>query len=133
MPHITKSLRKQLRYTFSVIGFLLPTMVGLILFQYIPIGVAIRNSLFRMSLLNPKAAEFIGFSNYVNIITDEIFWKSVINTLLYAGGKLFIQIPFALLLAIILNQKLIRAWPLSAVQFLLLWLHQERSLRSFGT
>ncbi len=101
-----KSLRKQFRYAFSVMGFLRPTLIGLALFQYIPIVVAIRNSLFRLSLLNPKAADFIGFSNYINIVGDETFWLSVTNTLLYAGGKIFIQIPLALFLAIIVNRQI---------------------------
>lgn len=101
-----KSLQNRLRYMLSVIGFLLPTLIGLIVFQYYPIVVAIRNSFFQMSLLNPKAAEFIGFTNYINIVSDLTFWKSVTNTLIYAGGKIFIQIPIAVLLAILLNRQM---------------------------
>lgn len=102
----TKSLRNHLRFTLSVIGFLLPTLIGLLVFQYIPLVVAVRNSFFRLSLLNPNAAVYIGFSNYINIIDDTVFWKSITNTLLYAGGKILIQIPLALFLAIILNRQI---------------------------
>ena len=102
----TKSLRNRLRFTFSVIGFLLPTLIGLFVFQYIPLVVAVRNSFFRLSLLNPSKAIFIGFSNYINIIDDTVFWQSLTNTLLYAGGKILIQIPLALFLAIILNRQI---------------------------
>ncbi len=87
-------------------AFLLPTLVGLILFQYIPIFVALNNSFYKMSLLNPKAAQFVGLGNYINLLSDTIFWKSVVNTILYAVGKLFIQIPLALILAIILNRQM---------------------------
>lgn len=49
---------------------------------------------------------FIGLENFSRVMRDQEFWKSVKNTLVYAGGKLVITIPLSLLLAIILNRKI---------------------------
>lgn len=49
---------------------------------------------------------FIGLNNFVRLWYDDIFWNSVSNTLIYAGGKIIITIPLSLLLAVILNRKM---------------------------
>lgn len=49
---------------------------------------------------------FIGLSNFKRLWYDELFWNSVWNTLIYAGGKIVITIPISLILAVILNRKI---------------------------
>ncbi|MEK3791865.1 sugar ABC transporter permease [Paenibacillus sp. FSL R7-0204] len=51
-------------------------------------------------------ARFTGLANFSRILKDTQFWDSVVNTFVYAGGKLLITIPLALLLAAILNRGL---------------------------
>lgn len=51
-------------------------------------------------------ARFTGLDNFSRILKDTQFWDSVVNTFIYAGGKLLITIPLALLLAAILNRGL---------------------------
>jgi len=52
------------------------------------------------------SALFIGLDNFRRLLGDRLFWDSVVNTFIFAGGKLLITIPLALLLAVILNGKL---------------------------
>lgn len=49
-------------------------------------------------------ARFIGLKNYLNLCSDEIFVRSVKNSFIIAGASIFIQLPIAMALAIILPQ-----------------------------
>ena len=50
---------------------------------------------------------FIGFDNFINIFTkDVMYWNSVLNTFIIGFGKLLVEIPLALLFAVILNSNL---------------------------
>lgn len=55
------------------------------------------------------AERFVGLDNFSRLLKDHLFWDSVVNTFIYAGGKLVVTIPAALLLAVILNKKLFPA------------------------
>ncbi|MFS0723421.1 carbohydrate ABC transporter permease [Paenibacillus sp. 1P07SE] len=49
---------------------------------------------------------FIGLDNFRRLMRDALFWESVGNTFIYAGGKLALTLPVSMLLAVILNGKL---------------------------
>lgn len=64
------------------------------------------------------APDFIGIDNFRRLFQDTEYWHSVINTFVYAGGKLIITLPLCLVLAVILNSKLRgRNW-LRAIYFM---------------
>jgi ABC-type sugar transport system permease subunit len=86
--------------------FLLPTFVGLLVFHWWPLVVAVQNSTLRFSPLNPNAAVFVGLDNYVGLFSNERFVRAAVNTLIYIGGKLILQIPLGLGLALLLNRSL---------------------------
>ena len=48
----------------------------------------------------------MGLGNYVELFGTTRFVHATINTLLYVGGKLVLQIPLAQGLAMLLNQSL---------------------------
>lgn len=62
--------------------------------------------------------QFIGLDNFTRLFRDDLFWNSVVNTFIYAGGKLIITIPLSLILAVILNRKLRGRNLLRAIYFL---------------
>jgi ABC-type sugar transport system permease subunit len=49
---------------------------------------------------------FVGFQNLTRVFRDPIYLKAVINTFVYAGGKIILTIPLSFFLAIILNKKM---------------------------
>lgn len=51
-------------------------------------------------------AVFTGLENFRRLARDSLFWESVGNTFIFAGGKLLLTLPLSLLLAVILNGKL---------------------------
>jgi ABC-type sugar transport system permease subunit len=51
----------------------------------------------------PKSEVFVGLSNYAFVLTDPDFYKAIHNTVIYAVFSIFLQLPLALGLAILLN------------------------------
>lgn len=51
-------------------------------------------------------ALFVGLDNFRRLLRDGLFWESVRNTFVFAGGKLLLTLPLSLLLAVLLNGKL---------------------------
>ena len=88
-----------------------PMLIGFALFTIYPMLWLMRWSWFQYDGMAVANAKFIGFDNYVRALTrDPQFWRSLGNTFVIAGGKLLLEIPLALLLAVILNsQKKINA------------------------
>ena len=51
---------------------------------------------------------YVGLGNFTELFQDPIFWKSLLNTTYFALGTLLLQLPIALLLAMLLNAKLVK-------------------------
>jgi ABC-type sugar transport system permease subunit len=52
----------------------------------------------------PKHTAFIGGKNFTFLVQDPLFWRAVRNTAVYTLGAVFIQLPIALGLALLLNR-----------------------------
>ena len=81
-------------------------IIGFIVFSVYPILWTFRWSLFSY---NGAAADarFIGLENFTTIFTkDFTYWRMWGNTILFAVCKMPIEITLAMLLALLLNQKL---------------------------
>ncbi|MEZ4710865.1 MAG: sugar ABC transporter permease [Caldilineaceae bacterium] len=50
---------------------------------------------------------FVGLQNYINLFYDPRFKQSVINSTFYAFGSVFIQLPLAFMMAVIIHSKLV--------------------------
>ncbi len=48
---------------------------------------------------------FVGLENFARVTRDEVFWTAVKNTFVYVFGKLILTIPFAFLLAFLLQKS----------------------------
>ena len=88
--------------------FISPFFVGYAIFFLLPVIQSLQLSFFRQVGLN-KVPRFIGFDNYVRLLTrDDLFLKSLANTTYYALGSILIIVPLALLLALILHSPKLR-------------------------
>lgn len=52
--------------------------------------------------------EFVGFSNYTTLFKDEVFWKSLGNTVIYLIVQVPVMIAGALLIAVAIEQKFLK-------------------------
>jgi ABC-type sugar transport system permease subunit len=65
----------------------------------------------------PKSQVFVGLSNFNFMFHDPDFWTAVRNTAVYAFWSVFLQLPVALGLAILLNQRWLRGHQLFRLAF----------------
>lgn len=87
-------------------GFILPTMIGLIVLNIYPIFKTIYESFFKTGDFG-KGNIFIGVDNYIKMFHDAEIWQAVINTFKYAIVEVPFSIIIALLLAVLLNRKMV--------------------------
>lgn len=94
----------------QVIGyfFILPAIILLLLFLFIPVIMSVYYSFTNYNILTPQARIFVGLQNYLNLFKDPIFIKSLQNVLLFVVFIIPIQVGAALGLALIVNKK--RPW-----------------------
>lgn len=86
-------------------AFIFPTMLGLIVLNIIPIFQTIYQSFFKTGDFG-RGNIFIGLDNYVKMFGDGEVWQSVINTFKYAIMEVPFSIAIALVLAVLLNRKM---------------------------
>jgi len=86
--------------------FLAPWLISFLLFFAGPIAASLWLSLTNYDGLNP--AQYLGLSNYQEMLTrDPMFWNSLRVTLSYALIALPLGTIFAILVAIVLNTRII--------------------------
>jgi ABC-type sugar transport system permease subunit len=86
--------------------FVSPFVILFCTFMLYPLGRSIVLSLYKAS--GPTRLRFVGMENYRFLITDELFWLAVANTIYFAVFFLCLQIPMALGLAMLVNSP--RLW-----------------------
>ncbi|MCX7710203.1 MAG: sugar ABC transporter permease [Clostridia bacterium] len=89
---------------YVIVIFLLPSLVGLVAFNVIPIIHSIYASLTEWDLITP--AKFIGIENYLGIFQDENSVKGMINTFKFVGGYIPLALFLSLIFAALLDMKL---------------------------
>ncbi len=83
----------------AIVLFLLPTVLLISIFVVVPICMSVYYSMLNWDGIGKGT--FIGLQNYIDMISDTRFTSSIKNSLLYAAFSLFLQLPFSLLLAIV--------------------------------
>ena len=83
--------------------FISPWLIGFTLFGLGPIIASIALSFTNYSLFKPP--EFVGLGNYRELFADPLIWKSLGNTLFYVVFAVPLGTTGAMLLAVLLNQK----------------------------
>lgn len=85
--------------------FLLPAMVLLSLFAFIPTIATLWSSTFSRGTRR-RPSEFIGVENYEAVLADPAFWTVLQNNLIYAAVTIPISILIALGMALWANSKI---------------------------
>lgn len=96
----------QQKHDATAYGMISPLVIGFFVFTVYPIIWAVRLAWFHYTGL-PSETRFVGWSNFITMFTtDTRYWKALLNTFLLVVCKLPIEIPLALILAVILNKNL---------------------------
>jgi len=88
------------------IEWLLPVLILVFIFTVYPFGYAIWNSLFQILLILP-VKPFVGFQNYIDVVSSIYFREALFNTLLFAVITAPIIVVIALGVARLLLTKFV--------------------------
>lgn len=81
-----------------------PTIIWYILFSYVPMaGLTLAFKSYKAKL-GIWGSPWVGFKYFERLFQDRDFWDSVIITLKMNGGRLLVTFPFAIILALLLNE-----------------------------
>ncbi len=82
-----------------------PYIIHLLVFVAFPVFFSIYLTFNKWNIISPM--EFIGFGNFIRVFQDDLFFKSIYNTLKFLIVHIPLQIIVALMLAELLNQKIV--------------------------
>ncbi len=97
MPTIQSSRRKD----FSV--FMLPSLIALLMVLAFPLVYSLITSFFDTNLKHPGLGDFVGLENYITVLQDTYFIKSVWTTLFFTVGVVVIEFLVGLAISLLLN------------------------------
>ncbi len=130
--NLSSPMERREALTFYIL--ISPWLIGFLIFWAYPMLRSLYLSFTTYSLQGPPL--WVGFRNYERIFSDPDFWQSLKVTLTYAFGSVVGGTSIALLLALILSQKLrgITVWRtiffmpsiLSSIAVAILWLYVFR-------
>lgn len=115
----TNSIRKPMSSTkkeaLTALIFIAPWVLGFLVFTLYPIMSSLYYSMTNYNVLNEPS--FIGFENYINLLKDKVYLKSLTNTIfmIVFGGT--ITIIVSLIISIIMDNRKLRGISLFRVFF----------------
>jgi len=95
--------RKKIRIRWAGILFLAPAITAFVLFKYLPLLQAAYMSFFDYKIMNPPG-QWIGFSNYKQLINSSYFWNAFSNTFIFYLMFLALTFWVPIVQAILLNE-----------------------------
>ena len=95
------------RNRIGIILFLIPAIILLLLFFILPVIYVVYLSFQKWDGMSPQV--FYGFKNYIKVFKDPLFISSIVNNIVWALAAGLIQVPLAMITALMLSQKM-RGW-----------------------
>ena len=99
-----KPLKAEANEALAAYGFLLPNLLGFLIFTSLPVLASLGLSFCRWDALSGPPV-FVGLHNFTTLFQDELFWKYAYNTV-YLMLSIPLSMAGSLILALALNQKL---------------------------
>lgn len=92
----------------SRLGWLLctPAVTALVLVTAYPIVYAIWLSFFKYDLRFPDQRLFVGLDNYISILSSEVWWRDLVNTLIITTGSVVLELLLGFPLALVMHRTL---------------------------
>ncbi len=81
-----------------------PWLIGSVVFLGYPLAAALYYSFTDYSVLLPPV--FVGVENYIELFQDELAYKSLYNTVVFAFGSVVLSLFTSLVLALLLNNQI---------------------------
>ena len=108
--------RGEKRNLWLGLAFISPWIIGFLVFTVYPVCASIFYSFCDYDVLSKPV--WVGLLNYRDMASDQVFWKSVANTLLFNVMALPLGLVSALALALLLNQPVRARGTFRAIYYL---------------
>jgi multiple sugar transport system permease protein len=106
--HAAATGRRKRDDTGLALLFILPALIGFLVFLVWPTLRGIYLSFTRFNLLTPP--EFNGLDNYLRMVQDPVFWNAMKVTVYYVILNIGIQTVVALIIAVMMQRLTRRTW-----------------------
>ncbi len=87
--------------------FLTPQLIFYLAFTIYPMVMSYVYVLYDWTGIGPLT-RFVGLDNFRRVMDDPYFWKAFKNSFIYMSGKLVLEMPLGLLMALCVNSVLLR-------------------------
>lgn len=81
-----------------------PALVAMLLVSAWPVLYAVWLSLFRYDLRFPDERLFVGLGNYLSVLTSEVWWQALANTLIITVGSVSVELVLGFALALLMHR-----------------------------
>jgi multiple sugar transport system permease protein len=103
-PRIRPLISWRARKLMIGYSYLVPAALCMLATVVVPIGLAIKMSLYNDVLYKPQAYQFIGLDNYVRMVQDPVFWLTLWNSVVWVFGSVVLQFLLGFAAALLLHQ-----------------------------
>jgi len=97
------------RNPVTALLYISPALILILLFVFLPIGYNLLYSFYRWSPFELERT-FVGLENYMKLFQDPVFYIALKNNATYALISMIVQVGGGILIAAILEDRLIRKW-----------------------
>ena len=91
-----------------------PAVIAMLIVTGYPIGYAIYLSLQKFDLRFPDDKEFVGLSNYADVLGSSIWWTDVFNTLVITVASVAIELVLGMAIALVMHRAIFGRGPVRA-------------------
>ena len=83
-----------------------PAVIAMLAVTAYPIGYALVLSLQKLDLRFPEQSEFVGLANYGTVLSSELWWTDVLNTVIIMVVSVAIELVLGMALAMVMNRAI---------------------------
>ncbi|KLT19982.1 ABC transporter [Neobacillus vireti] len=94
--------RPRRKLSLTPLLFILPAIIPLIIFWIYPMGKSLYISFTDWDYISPEY-DFVGFSNYTDLLTDPGFYSVLVNTVVFSMGVVIPCVAGGLMLALLVS------------------------------
>jgi multiple sugar transport system permease protein len=91
-----------------------PAVIAMLVVTGYPIGYAFYLSLQRSDLRFPDEKEFVGLSNYADVLTSTTWWSDLVTTLIITVVSVSLELVLGMLIALVMHRAIFGRGPVRA-------------------
>jgi multiple sugar transport system permease protein len=108
---VTERARAERRLAWMLCA---PAVIAMLVVTGYPIGYAVYLSLQKFDLRFPDDKEFVGLSNYVDVLTSSTWWSDVFNTLVITVFSVALELVLGMAIALVMHRAIFGRGPVRA-------------------